>query len=636
MDADVSLGQAEDQPRRGTPTPRRNGASTDNADGSSGRRKACNECKQQKLRCDLTDGDNTTTLPVCSRCNRLGLECKIELGFRRTRKRRRSVDLENEIRDLKKRLEEAEDGSNRNSTSETAQIRPTSEMDWTLPATTGTTTDATEHSRAPGLTTRPVIDEPDPRRRFCSSLPRPRALGNTALSVEEIDELFNIYRTSYHSHMPVIDINRSPQEYYHLSELLFWTIISVASRRLSSHPTLLPKLARSVTDLMWKTLRSVSYSITTVQALVLLCTWPFPTSSSTADPTFMLVGTMLQIGTQIGLHRALSAQDFSKVPIKLEALEYAEWVRTWEACNIVAQSVSVGCGLPIFIQTHGGPLSVTQMTELSDSAASGLSLVYRRRIEQFRLRVSSSLEGQVLEGRDNARTNERLTLYRLLNMGLADLERECGPEGALNVWYLTAAKLHLHAFYLLDDATTDGYKDRIITLYLTAQRLIELSIDKSTEKTGFCDYCPFFCYQVFTCAAFVVLKILMNGYFRSIIDVSAGTKILEAAIAALRKTSVVNNDLPARLGDVIGFFCALPDTTVVGGATIDDLHLRQVKNRMSMSVVYDCLWTWRRYFQEENEKDVGDAPFAAEDKSPVPLKLLTSLLTFLGTDNCHS
>lgn len=155
--------------------------------------------------------------------------------------------------------------------------------------------------------------------------------------------LTHSYRTSYHPHMPVIDINRSPQEYYHLSELLFWTIISVASRRLSSHPTLLPKLARSVTDLMWKTLRSVSYSITTVQALALLCTWPFPTSSSTADPTFMLVGTMLQIGTQIGLHRALSAQDFSKVPIKLEALEYAEWVRTWEACNIVAQR-SVGQG----------------------------------------------------------------------------------------------------------------------------------------------------------------------------------------------------------------------------------------------------------------------------------------------------
>ncbi|KAJ0138759.1 hypothetical protein HZ326_18278 [Fusarium oxysporum f. sp. albedinis] len=383
--------------------------------------------------------------------------------------------------------------------------------------------------------------------------------------------IYHRYRTSYHPHLPVIDINRSPHEYYHLSDLLFWTIISVASRRMASYPTLLPKLARSATDLVWKTLRSGSYSITTVQALVLLCTWPFPTSSSTAGP--MLVGTMLQIGTQIGLHHALSAQDFAKVPIKLGPLEFAEWTQTWEACNIVAQSVSVGCGLPIFIQMHGGPLPVAQTADLSDSAAIGFSFAYRRRIEQFRLRVSSSLECHVPEGKDDARADERLTLYRLLNMDMADLERECGPENALNMWYLTAAKLHLRAFHLLDDVTTEGYKDRIITLYLAAQRLVELSIDNDTQRTGFCDYCPFFCYQVFTCAAFVILKILMSGYFRSIIDVSAGTRILEAAIAALRKISVVNNDLPARIGDVIGFFCALPDTTVVGGVTIGDLRL---------------------------------------------------------------
>lgn len=78
-------------------------------------------------------------------------------------------------------------------------------------------------------------------------------------------------------------------------------------------------------------------SVTAVQGLAILCTWPFPTSSSTTDPTFMLAGLMLQIAAQMGLHRALDAQDFAKVPIRLDAVEYAEWVRSWEACNIVAQ-----------------------------------------------------------------------------------------------------------------------------------------------------------------------------------------------------------------------------------------------------------------------------------------------------------
>lgn len=141
----------------------------------------------------------------------------------------------------------------------------------------------------------------------------------------------------YHPFLPLIDSSKSPQEYYETSELLFWSIISVASRRLRSQPTLLPKLARAVTDLLWRTLRSIPYSLAVVQSLALLCTWPFPTNSSTEDPTFMLAGMMLQLGTQMGLHRALDVQDFVKTPRKLSAYEYAEWVRTWEACNIVAQ-----------------------------------------------------------------------------------------------------------------------------------------------------------------------------------------------------------------------------------------------------------------------------------------------------------
>lgn len=88
---------------------------------------------------------------------------------------------------------------------------------------------------------------------------------------------------------------------------------------------------------MWCSIRGIPYSLSTVQALALLCTWPFPTSSSTADPTFMLAGVMLQLGVQMGIHRAYDVQDFVKVPIRLSAGEHVEWVRTWQACNIVAQ-----------------------------------------------------------------------------------------------------------------------------------------------------------------------------------------------------------------------------------------------------------------------------------------------------------
>lgn len=128
-----------------------------------------------------------------------------------------------------------------------------------------------------------------------------------------------------------------PHEYYELSGLLFWVIISIGARRLKSQPTLLPKLAHNVTDLLWRTVRTAPHSVHVVRAIALLCTWPFPASISTSDPTFMLTGLMIQMGVQMGLNRPVDAQDFSKAPLELTDKELAEWTRTWEACMIVSQ-----------------------------------------------------------------------------------------------------------------------------------------------------------------------------------------------------------------------------------------------------------------------------------------------------------
>jgi hypothetical protein len=174
-------------------------------------------------------------------------------------------------------------------------------------------------------------------------------------------------------------------------------------------------------------------------------------------------------------------------------------------------------------------------------------------------------------------------------------------------WYLLAARLHLQAFYLFDHSAMEGYKDRIVGLFSTAYNLVDLGQRLNARLQGFFNHCPFFCYQTYVNAAFVLLKILTNGFFNPIVDAKAGKQLLESSITGLRQMSVANNDLPARLGDIIGFFCALPDPAVVGGVTLIDLQLKQVRNRLSMSVVYDSLWTWRKYFQiHQSDTDGSD------------------------------
>jgi transcriptional regulatory protein LEU3 len=269
------------------------------------------------------------------------------------------------------------------------------------------------------------------------------------------------------------------------------------------------------------------------------------------------------------------------------------------------------------IQMHDWSLTV--VPDAMSSSSVDISLRLHLRIEQFRHRVSQAL-GSNVSDISTASSRERLSLYRLLNASLMELEREILGSSTIMNWYLSAARLHLQAFYLLDDGFSEGYSDRVLTLYQTACSIIELCQDINSSGTAnvdaFFHFCPFFCYQVFVCAAFVVLKIVTNGFFRTLVDSDAGRRLLDSAIVHLRTISVVNNDLPARLGDVIGFFCTLPDQGAIGGATIGDLRLREVKNRLSMSVVYDSLWIWRKHFRIDNNGGNANTQPLPQDEFP--------------------
>ena len=141
----------------------------------------------------------------------------------------------------------------------------------------------------------------------------------------------------YHPFLPFLEPDKTPDEYYAASPLLFWVIVAVAARRYEPDPTLFTSLAAPVSRLLWATLESVPQSYFVVKALCIVCTWPTPISSTSADPTFMLSGMMMQIAKQIGLHRPSHAQDFTKFKVELREEELKDRVRTWATCNVVAQ-----------------------------------------------------------------------------------------------------------------------------------------------------------------------------------------------------------------------------------------------------------------------------------------------------------
>jgi hypothetical protein len=102
-------------------------------------------------------------------------------------------------------------------------------------------------------------------------------------------------------------------------------------------PSLLSALSLSVMDLVWRIISAFPHSRYTVQALVLICTWPFPTSSMWTDPSFTLISIAKSTSLQLGLHRPELVQDFSRVKGGLTPEGIQEAVKTWAACFIAGQ-----------------------------------------------------------------------------------------------------------------------------------------------------------------------------------------------------------------------------------------------------------------------------------------------------------
>lgn len=124
----------------------------------------------------------------------------------------------------------------------------------------------------------------------------------------------------YAQFLPILDSHTPPNTYYALSPLLFWAVIAVSCRAYPRNPTLLMALARSVIEMALLSALSTTPPWQTIQALLLLLTWPFPKGDH-PDTTFPLSGLLLHIAMQNGLHIPMSSHEFSRVktPVPSEA-----------------------------------------------------------------------------------------------------------------------------------------------------------------------------------------------------------------------------------------------------------------------------------------------------------------------------
>lgn len=137
--------------------------------------------------------------------------------------------------------------------------------------------------------------------------------------------------------MPMLDPDMSPNSYYQRSPFLFWAIIGVGCRRYRKDPTLLGALAPKIINLALMSIKTKSATLSHIQALLLVLSWPFPPSSLCMDVTFPLSGSLIHMAMQAGLHIPVTRQNFAKVGIKVTDDDVKKRAELWAYCVITYQ-----------------------------------------------------------------------------------------------------------------------------------------------------------------------------------------------------------------------------------------------------------------------------------------------------------
>ncbi|QIW99579.1 hypothetical protein AMS68_005097 [Peltaster fructicola] len=548
-----------------------------------GVKRACNDCRQQKLRCNVVADTEGVTQP-CSRCVKHKLTCSIDSDFKRLGKRAQHEEMVKELEACKAKLAKYE------ALGLIPEQQPGKIVDGqyvTPHAPVATMTGNAFLGPNEAAASRSLLDLSQGFRELApvhmpNILPGTtvRNLGSVTLTEDQLRELFDIYFNHFHRFLPVLSQDLMLKTgrlevFYNLHPLLHWTIVATAARRYDARPGLLVEMQGPLLEMLWTTLSHVPQTYHVCKALALLCAWPMPNSSTSHEPTMMLVGVMFQLAMQYGLHRPSHANDFSRFRIELREEDIVDRLNTWATVNIVAQNVATGNGQPPLSRwawyTYG--LHLNRMKSELDA---------RCRIEKFVDTVTRTIftmqRDHIVEV-DEAHRGLSIDMYA---RELGELEITLLSAGAtpVELLFLKAASLHLRLSAFFDKPTQPNYVTDLRHVYLAATSYLKAVTELEDDSLL---YVPRYIEQMILAGATTMLK-LLNSFFANHVDVPVGRTLFTRS-----SEQRLFNDGESAIRE--------PD---------DTLQLK-VRCRSSLSVLFDAIWRWRQQVGQSGRESLAQA-----------------------------
>lgn len=159
-------------------------------------------------------------------------------------------------------------------------------------------------------------------------------------------------------------------------------------------------------------------------------------------------------------------------------------------------------------------------------------------------------------------------------------------------------QLEIQTYYLipLPGYDPEALKRNVLRAYSTAQAVIRGCLELE-QSTAFLRHLPHFHFRALLAAGCVVYRVLRSSY-RGAVDPAAGGRSAADAIAACRRATLMDGDLPMRLGNLLESWQErLPHVR-------DDADLPPVSafsHRLGASVSFDCMTRWKTDHQQQQQ-----------------------------------
>ncbi|KAG9255820.1 uncharacterized protein F5Z01DRAFT_680787 [Emericellopsis atlantica] len=409
------------------------------------------------------------------------------------------------------------------------------------------------------------------------------SLENIHLDTEVAVEAFKIFASSFRPQLPIIG-SISVDAMLHGQPLLFWTIIIIigSHRPEARFVDMNMRFKDPFTRYLNQQIMDAPLPLYKIQALVLLCEWPFGVETQAKDPTWLYSGVAIQAARFMSLDRQQTVPSLRSLGVAPGNISAR--INTWLGCFLVTTSLSYHLGLPAPIDSELDLQTIEEFLQLHNVPTLFSSRV---RIQLVVAKFSALL---------NRNTGESTTvsLIRLVDVELSALQ----PQGMLHGEKETRieldildAKLHIYALFFAKASEGTSRHIMLANALSAAQRFIHLAtLSWRTTDGGFVtaaaaqrERClPKNHYRGFAFATIILLKFFYGQQDVAYEERQGAARHIALAQDHFRGCSIDLEDEYSRTAKV---FEALAQTS--DGETGD--RKPRLTHRMGASIVYDAV-----------------------------------------------